>query len=67
MHRIMRPRVRLASSPNLKADVHGKDESMNSGAMLGWIGGIVGGIVGVAGGIVGTYFSIKNSRGLGLL
>jgi uncharacterized membrane protein YfcA len=36
---------------------------MESGQMIGLVGGIVGGAIGVAGGVIGTYFSIKRTSG----
>jgi Ca2+/Na+ antiporter len=36
---------------------------MNTGQMIGLIGGIAGGIIGIVGGLIGTYFSIKKTNG----
>jgi hypothetical protein len=38
-------------------------QSMNTGQMIGIIGGIAGSLIGIAGGLVGTYFSIKRTNG----
>lgn len=36
---------------------------MDTGPLIGLIGGVVGSAIGVTGGIIGTYYSIKNTKG----
>ena len=36
---------------------------MNSGEMLGWVGGIVGSLLGLAGAIIGIRYGTKNTCG----
>ncbi|NCC93377.1 MAG: hypothetical protein EOM10_08870, partial [Opitutae bacterium] len=38
------------------------EANMETGALIGWVGGIAGGLIGLAGGIFGTWCSIRNVK-----